>query len=382
MKNSTPRAAIIYHFFPHYRAPVLRALRASRWYDFEFWGAKDGIEGIKPFAGDEHVEVKPLTCKVKGSRIALAGYWRPVVDRKIQTLVILGNPNIHATWLMAAVGRACGKKIFFWSHGWLRSEAPLKQAIRNLYFSLSDGVLVYADRARTIAESSGFPAHKVHPIYNSLDWDVSCDLYEQLSSRDEAAVRAASSAWPEVPLLICTARLTELCRFDLLLDAMSRLQTRGCETSLILVGDGPERRRLEQMARELNLNVTFTGAIYDEAELARLIYASDLTVSPGKVGLTAMHSLTYGTPVITHGDLDSQMPEVEAIRPGITGDFFRKDDAEDLARAIADWLSSPRDRRSVRERCREMIRERYTPAAQVKLIEAALDGALGRQPVV
>ena len=43
----------------------------------------------------------------------------------------------------------------------------------------------------------------------------------------------------------------------------------------------------------------FQGAVFDESN-SELIYHSDLCVSPGNVGLTAIHSLTYGVPVATH----------------------------------------------------------------------------------
>ena len=43
-----------------------------------------------------------------------------------------------------------------------------------------------------------------------------------------------------------------------------------------------------------------------------------MCVSPGNVGLTAIHSLTYGTPVLTHDNFNFQMPEAEAIEENIS----------------------------------------------------------------
>lgn len=375
--NGVPCVSVVYHFFPHYRAPVLRALSASTKFKYEFWGATEALEGIEPFSGDEQVIISPLRLTNRGSRMSIAGYWRAVRDRKTSAIIILGNPNIRATWLIAAAARALGKKVFYWTHGWLKPEPRTKRWVRNFYYGLAHGVLVYGDRARLLAQQSGFPSDKVRPIYNSLDWSASAPLYAGLQKGDQVKIRTGASPWPELPLLICTARLTKLCRFDLLLSAMAALEGQGRPVSLILVGEGPERARLEAMSRELGVRVQFLGAIYDEAQLAPLIYASDLTVSPGKVGLTAMHSLTYGTPVITHGDLDAQMPEVEAIVPGETGAFFEKDDVADLTRAIAEWLDKPGERQALRDRCRQIIQDRYTPEAQRRLIEAVLTEALG-----
>lgn len=372
-----PRVAVIYHFFPHYRAPVLRELARSHRLSFSFWGAHAGVEGIKPYLGDAEVEIQPLNLRQRRTRFSLSGYFRVAAARDTQALVILGNPNILATWWIAALGRLTGKKVFFWTHGWLKPERRPKAILRNLYYRIADGILVYGDRARHLAAEANFPVSRIHTIYNSLDWPASKLIYEELQASDQDELRAEITPWPDIPLLICTARLTTLCRFDLLLSAMAKLEFRGQPTSLILVGDGPEKARLEAMAKELSLRVQFLGPIYDEGVVGRLLYSSDLTVSPGKVGLTAMHSLTYGTPVLTHGDLNAQMPEVEAIRPGETGVFFEKDDADDLADKLANWLQLPRDRTETRRLCRAVIEERYTPVGQRIRLEAAVLNALG-----
>ncbi len=66
------------------------------------------------------------------------------------------------------------------------------------------------------------------------------------------------------------------------------------------------------------------GACYDEEIIGELIFNAQLCVSPGNVGLTAMHSLVYGTPVITHNNFSNQSPEFEAIIDGKTGSFSKK----------------------------------------------------------
>ena len=109
-----------------------------------------------------------------------------------------------------------------------------------------------------------------------------------------------------------------------------------------------------------------------------MIYDADLTVSPGKIGLTAMHSLMYGTPVVTHGDLDAQMPEVEAIEEGRTGAFFRRGDARDLAATIAGWLDAGLPRAQVRQAARAAIKAKWTPQGQARIIEEALLQVTGR----
>ena len=98
-----------------------------------------------------------------------------------------------------------------------------------------------------------------------------------------------------------------------------------------------------------------------------------MSVSPGKIGLTAMHSMTYGTPVISHNNLDKQMPEFEAIVPGMTGDLFEYNDVKDLSITIEKWLFAKTKRPEIIDKCINVIQENFSPESQVVAIESALD---------
>lgn len=365
--------------FPHYRGPVLRALKASQRYDFDFFGSHEPVHGIAAFTGDDQVEVHRIGFHPSRKGGVMSRLWGPVFSRRYDILILIGNPHYQQTWVAAVLGRLTGKRVLFWAHGWLRVETRPKAWLRNLYYGLANGVLVYGDRARDLAQASGFPADKVTPIYNSLDWDASTLNYDRLQGIDRKALRTSLGLKPDSTVLICTARLTPLCRFNLLLEAAAAMGRQGRSVQVLLVGEGPERANLERQAADLGVDAHFTGAIYDEEALSRLFHAADLTVSPGKVGLTAMHSLSYGVPVVTHGELDDQMPEVEAITQGQTGAFFKPDDVSDLVRAIQEVLSWPAPKDQVRADCRAAIEARYTPARQVALIEGALDAVLPRR---
>jgi glycosyltransferase involved in cell wall biosynthesis len=128
------------------------------------------------------------------------------------------------------------------------------------------------------------------------------------------------------------------------------------------------------LAKELGVRVAFYGACYDEGVLARLIMAACATVSPGKVGLTAMQSLAYGTPVITHGQWDAQGPEWEAVIPGKTGDLFKYGSSDDLARILRRWTQTVRASQDVREACIRLIERFYNPVFQRRAIDRAVAG--------
>jgi glycosyltransferase involved in cell wall biosynthesis len=355
------KVAVIYHQFPHYRAPVLRSLSKSNRYEYIFWASVEDFSGIKAFKGDSTVSVNPLNTQLTKRGFRVNGYSAILKDRSIDAFLILGNPNILATWLIACFGRLTGKKVLFWAHGWLRQESSFKMLLRNSYFRLSHFLLVYGERSKSIGVTSGYPSERIHVIYNSLDFERAEDIFGNMFPE------------PQRPLLICTARLTDQCRFDILIAAAETLKQRGKPVNILLVGEGPARNSLERLASKLEVDVYFYGACYDEITLGRLIYDADATVSPGKIGLTAIHSLTYGTPAFTHGDMDRQMPEVEAITPGISGDFFSYGDSNDLADTLQRWFDTGRDRAEIRRCCHSVIAQKWNPTNQRILIEKALD---------
>ncbi|WP_328503308.1 glycosyltransferase family 4 protein [Streptomyces sp. NBC_00457] len=98
------------------------------------------------------------------------------------------------------------------------------------------------------------------------------------------------------PLFVAVGRLVEYKRIDLLLRLWERVRpvTGG---RLVIVGDGPERARLEQLA---GAGVEFAGHV-SEAEKHRLLCAAWLLVHPSAVegwGLVVTEAATRETPAI------------------------------------------------------------------------------------
>lgn len=377
------RVAVVYHAWPHYREPVMRAMDRSRAIAYDFHGSGEPLEGVL------HADTRAVARFVKapfrrrGNWVWQWGAVRAAFDPRYQAIVLLADPNFASTWVAAAIARLRGIPVLFWGHGWLRPEARAKRRVRRAFFALANRFLVYAERGKRLGVAAGFAAERITVVYNSLDVPRADAIIADIESAGDGAENGAERPQdlfphPQRPLLICTARLTAKCRFDLLLAAAARLGEREQPVNVLLIGDGPERAALEHQACDAGVSVHFFGACHEEETVGPLIYHADLTVSPGKIGLTAMHSLMYGTPAVTHGDFDAQMPEVEAIEDGRTGAFFRRDDAADLADTIAAWLRSAPPRSQVRAAARAAIRAKWTPQAQARIIEHAILEVAGR----
>lgn len=372
------KVAVIYHAWPHYRKAVMRAMDRSICVRYYFFGSGE------PFDGIVHADPRVVHNFVRAPFACRAGVvWQPAALDAVRkggfdAVIFLADPHFLSTWIAAALARMKGTAVLFWGHGWLRRENRLKAALRHVYYRLAHRFLAYAERGRRLGIAAGYPAAKIAVVYNSLDLDRADRVIAAIESRDLPARPQALFAEPGRPLAICTARLTAKCRLDLLLDAAALLAKRELPVNVLLVGEGPAQAALREQARRLAIAVHFAGACYDEETTGQFIYHADLTVSPGKIGLTAIHSLMYGTPAITHGDFNAQMPEVEAIEDGVTGAFFRRGDAASLAAAIERWLRTAPPRLHVRAAARAAVRARWSPEVQARVIERAVLEVTGR----
>jgi 1,2-diacylglycerol 3-alpha-glucosyltransferase len=364
-------------FFTHYRARLMEELLECTDHDVLLCGADYDVDqaGIKAWLPSDRTRFIPLTTLKLMNRFYLQwGLVSLALRSDISAIVYTGNSKHLTTWVSAIVARMTGKRVLFWTHGWLRQEYGLKRRIRCAFYGLADGLLLYGNRAKQIGIQSGFDPDRLYVIFNSLDYQTQSKLRATTTATHVRATRASLFATPGSPLLICVARLIKQRKLDQLLSAMALLRERGVSANLLLVGEGPERCALERMAEELDLPVAFVGECYDETQLCHYFMASNVTVLPGAAGLTTIHSLTYGTPVISNDNFDEQMPEIEAIIPGITGEFYGYDDIGDLARVIEKWIGTGLPDETTRKQCYDVVERYYAPAFQMSVIKEALSG--------
>lgn len=367
MKKKT--VYLVYTHFPHYRQPVFEALSRSERYRYRFYYDPGGVNktiesGVASPSNHHNMRTRtfgPLLWQSGAVPLALSG--------QCEAFVFLGNPFIVSTWIAAPIARIRGIKVFFWTHGWIRDEHGIKDWLRSTFYRMAHALLLYGERARQLGLKRGFADRALHVIGNSLNFDKQRAMRTALLADPERL----SSAKLERPFFLVVSRLIKSARVDLAIAALAQFQQ---AASLVVVGEGPERLTLEAAAAAKSVDVLFTGALYSEEELAPYFLNCVAVVSPGKVGLLAMHALAYGAPVITHGDPDRQMPEFEAIEDGVTGSFFRADDEVDLAAKMAAMIANPLTDLEIkkrRTRAVATIEQGYTPGSQVHRIERALD---------
>lgn len=263
------------------------------------------------------------------------------------------------------------KKVYLWTHGIYGKENYFELLWKKILLGLADELFIYGDYSCNLMKQLGFDSNKLHVIHNSLAYDVQLELRNKMKVSDLYQEHFKNDA----PVVIFIGRLMPNKKLDLLVEAIYQLKQKGTICNLVFIGDGSEKDKLKSKASVLNIenNIWFYGACYDEKVNAELIYNADLCVSPGNIGLTAMHVLMFGCPVITHDDFAYQMPEFESVRPNCTGNFFKKDDLASLVDAIDTWLLSHKtSREQIRRECYKEIDTYWNPYYQMNILKSVI----------
>ncbi len=157
--------------------------------------------------------------------------------------------------------------------------------------------------------------------------------------------------------VFCAARLTREKGVDLLLEALHRLPG----AALTVAGEGPERARLEALARRLGLGgrVAFVGWLDGPAVSAALERAAVVAIPsvwPEPFGIVGIEAMAHARPVVAF--------DVGGIRewlvPGETGLLVPPADVAGLAAAMGRLLAEPATAAGLGRQGRELAEHHFT----------------------
>jgi glycosyltransferase involved in cell wall biosynthesis len=191
---------------------------------------------------------------------------------------------------------------------------------------LADRIVTITDALhRFTVDRVGVPADKVETIHYGLD-----------RVPDAWGVNPPDDVPDTARLLLAIARLTDQKGIDVAIRALPQLPA---DTVLVVLGDGPERSRLEALAHELGVEqrVFLLGRVPDVAAWLR---RAALYVHPARwegFGLGVLEAMHASLPVVA--TRVSSLPEL--VVDGVTGRLVPVDDPQALAAAIAQALDEP-----------------------------------------
>ncbi len=306
--------------------------------------------------------------------------------------VIVGS-SVHpfAAWLAWRIARKVGCRYVFeirdlWPEtivelGGISRRHPfvmLLGRIERVLVQNADKVVTLLPNAYSYLERFGIPEHKVAVVPNGIDVLQLDHIDRELPHDMDIELNRLQGSF----IVAYTGAHGLANRLDTVIDAATKCGASG-ETKIefLLVGDGPDKPRLQQRVAELRLqNVTFADRISKELVLPLLARCDAGVIAWTKTplyqyGISPNKLFDYmlaGLPVVMAGE--SPNNPVSNSNGGIVVPY---DDADGMAEALMD-LAADRDKaRAMGIKGRQYVTEQHSSAHLAFLMEKALLEALG-----
>ena len=192
------------------------------------------------------------------------------------------------------------------------------------------------------------------------------------------AGRVAEKASP--PRILYAGNLLASKGVEDLIRAFAILRGRGVDCRLRILGEGPERESLQEVAATLGIGdgIDWSGFLPQQAMPAEYA-SSSVVVLPTRgneegLGLTLVEALLAGTAVV--GTRAGGIPEI--VIDGETGLLAHERDPTDLADKLSVLLTDPDQRAKLAEQGHRHVRQRFDPNASVDAFLDLLQRANGR----
>lgn len=165
--------------------------------------------------------------------------------------------------------------------------------IQNFVVKRADTVIVPSNYLKSIVTDWGIPAHKINIIYNAIG-----EAYLKVAvSRKEARRELEVDDYVEIILIV--ARLVPWKGIDMLIKILPQFKR---EIQLMIVGDGPDRGRLKDLAYTMGIEkrVIFSGHIAHN-RIGLYLKAADIFALPSSYeGMphTILEAMRAGIPIV------------------------------------------------------------------------------------
>ena len=225
-----------------------------------------------------------------------------------------------------------------------------------------------------VVRSEKIPAEKIEVIYNGLD----PELFFSLTREERVEYKEKTRLSAEASIVGIIANLRPVKGLDVFIRAAEKVSQARPESQFLIVGDGPERKKLEVLARDLGMSgkIKFLGQIVDVLPLLKIMDIGVLSSYSESLSNSLLEYMAAGLPVVSTdvGGLN------EVLRHGEGGYFISVGDDEAMARSILALITNPEMSLAMGRYNREIIKKDFNKEQYVLTHERAYQKLLSRKP--
>jgi len=235
----------------------------------------------------------------------------------------------------------------------------IESTLRSRFLKNLDAVIAYSQTGADQYIAAGNIPERVFVAANAVTF----------KPREPVSIRLHSFKGGQ-PCILFVGRLQERKRVEVLLQACAALPPE-IAPRLIIVGDGPDRDRLETLALKLYPTAEFVGAKHGE-ELESYYEDADLFVLPGTGGLAIQQAMAHGLPVVV-GEADGTQGELVST---LNGWLLNQADAFALEKVLIEALYDVPRLRSMGLESYRIVAEEVNIEHMVDVFAAAVEFAV------
>jgi glycosyltransferase involved in cell wall biosynthesis len=299
----TMKILIIQHIIPEYRIPLFNAL--SKTHDLTVFHSGVSIVNKKSNFKEKVLKVRKLS-KFNFQ----VGLFKEISKSDFDVII----PMFDLAWIKNLLLVFFGsQKILLWGHRY--SESRIAGSIRNFFMKRADGLIQYSDCEVSRMISNGIDPEKIFIAHNTMD------------------ISNHGLGNEEKSTFIFVGRAQERKQINEFLHAFAQvIKDIPKNITINIVGEGDENVKLKLLAKNLKIEdrVFFRGAIHDHEVLKSYYHKAIAYVSPSAVGLSVLHSLAYGVPVVTKKHGKQHGPEFSNIKNNENGIIYDQEKLSDV----------------------------------------------------
>jgi len=228
-------------------------------------------------------------------------------------------------------------------------------------------IFLYSELAEQ-AKKLGLPEEKIRIIPNGIDVEKIFDIQKQLNAK---SIRKKYGITEDEQVILYVGRLVKVKRVEILIKVIKKLLKKKLKVKGLIVGDGPQRTELEEMAYPMNNHIHFTGYISEEEKFECYNIANMFMLPSVSEGLPTvlLEAASFGLPIIAtniHG-----IPDI--VIHGKTGFLVNRENYDQYAEYAERLIMNQSLTKEMGENAKKHVASNFSWSKVVKKYENVYD---------